>query len=86
MSHEMPELELARLRQQQSKSRHDEVFGGLSSTERLAYDRRQNRIHELERLQSEQRDEHQPSAVGSPSAGSRNGGSRNVGSPHNGQH
>jgi hypothetical protein len=59
MSNERPELELARLREQQSKTRHDEVFGGLSPAERSAYDGRQIRINELELNLPERHDEHQ---------------------------
>lgn len=81
MHRETPEFELTRLRRLQSKARQDEVFGGLSPEERLTYNNRQNRIHELERVESEQRDEYQPSPVGSRKAGSRNGGS-----PRNGRH
>jgi hypothetical protein len=65
MSQETPELELAGLRKQQSKARRDEVFGGFSSAERLAYDHRQNRIHELEVDQSEQSVERQRDPVAS---------------------
>jgi hypothetical protein len=43
-----PQLELERLRKQQSKAREDEVFGGLNPDERLAYNLRQNRIRALE--------------------------------------
>jgi hypothetical protein len=64
MSNPTAELELASLRNQQSKARHDEVFGGLSPAERLAYDRRQNRINELELDQFERRDERQRSPLG----------------------
>jgi hypothetical protein len=64
MNNQTPELELDSLRKQQSKARHDEVFGGLSPAERLAYDRRQNRINELELDQFEQRDERQGSPLG----------------------
>jgi hypothetical protein len=56
MSNESPELELSRLRKLQSTMREDEVFGGLSPIERLAYDRRQDRIQELELEQSERGD------------------------------
>jgi hypothetical protein len=40
--------ELARLLEQQSKARRDEVFGGLTHSERAAYEARRNRIHVLE--------------------------------------
>ena len=33
---------------QQSKARSDEVFGGLTQSERAAYDARSNRIYDLE--------------------------------------
>jgi hypothetical protein len=65
MNNEMPELELDGLRKQQSKARHDEVFGGLSPAERLAYDHRQNRIHKLEFDLAEQSDERRCTPVGS---------------------
>jgi hypothetical protein len=40
--------ELARLQREQTKTRQDEVFGGLSPAERSAYDHKQDRIQELE--------------------------------------
>lgn len=40
--------EIVRLRQEQTKARGDEVFGGFSLEERAKYDERKNRIHELE--------------------------------------
>ncbi len=49
MQHESEEAEISRLRKEQTKARHDEVFGGLSLEERAAYDIRQDRIQELER-------------------------------------
>ena len=49
MKYATPEDELIRLRKQQSKTRQDEVFGGLSPEERKTYDVRENRIHELDR-------------------------------------
>ncbi len=49
MKYATPEDELIRLRKQQSKTRQDEVFGGLSPEERTTYDIRENRIHELDR-------------------------------------
>ena len=49
MMTEAPQLELEHLRRQQAQVRADEVFGGLSPTERTAYDRRRDRILELER-------------------------------------
>jgi hypothetical protein len=42
------EFELKRLRAEKSKTRQDEVFGGLSPAERDAYTRNIKRIHELE--------------------------------------
>ena len=48
MKCETTEFELARLRNQQAKTREDEVFGGLTPAERAAYDLRQDRINELE--------------------------------------
>jgi hypothetical protein len=53
MTSKAPQLELERLRKQQVKTRADEVFGGLSLPERAAYDRRRDRIIELERDLSE---------------------------------
>jgi len=49
MKYATPENELIRLRREQSKTRQDEVFGGLSPAERAVYDTKENRIHELER-------------------------------------
>jgi hypothetical protein len=49
MRSEVPQLEIDLLRKRQSKAREDEVYGGLSRAERAAYDRRQDRIRELER-------------------------------------
>ena len=49
MKNETPECELMRLRKEQSQTRQDEVFGGLSFTERAAYDVKKDRIHDLER-------------------------------------
>jgi hypothetical protein len=57
MMTEAPQLELEHLRQQQAQVRADEVFGGLSPTERTAYDRRRDRILELEHNLSEPREE-----------------------------
>jgi hypothetical protein len=48
MAKEKPESELKRLRTEQEKIRRDEVFGGLSPAERAAYNRKSDRIHELE--------------------------------------
>jgi hypothetical protein len=41
--------ELMRLRKVQSKTRQDEVFGGLSAEERSVYEQREENIHALER-------------------------------------
>ena len=49
MQNETEQSELSRLRKEQAKTRHDEVFGGLTSVERAAYDIKQDRICELER-------------------------------------
>lgn len=57
MTFESQEVELSRLRQEQCKTRQDEVFGGLSSVERSAYERREARIHELERHLFPQRED-----------------------------
>ncbi len=48
MAKEKPESELKRLRKEQNQTRRDEVFGGLSPAERDAYDRKSERIYELE--------------------------------------
>ena len=48
MVEENPQFELIRLRKEQNKARHDEVFGGLSPAERAAYNRKSGRIHELQ--------------------------------------
>jgi len=48
MAKEKPESELKQLRTEQEKIRRDEVFGGLSPAERAAYNRKSDRIHELE--------------------------------------
>jgi hypothetical protein len=46
---ETEEAELSRLVREQSRTRQDEVFGGLTSDERAAYDKREKRLHELRR-------------------------------------
>jgi hypothetical protein len=51
--YESEKTEIVRLRREQSKTRQDEVFGGLSVTERDLYERRRERIGELERGLSE---------------------------------
>ena len=48
MTREKLETELKRLRTEQHKTRQDEVFGGLSSAEQAEYNRKSERIHELE--------------------------------------
>jgi hypothetical protein len=48
MVEEKTQFELIRLREEQNKARHDEVFGGLSPAERLEYNEKAERIHELE--------------------------------------
>jgi hypothetical protein len=48
MKFETAEAEVARLRGEQSKTRQDQIFGGLSSEEWSAYERKEKRIHELE--------------------------------------
>jgi len=46
---EQPESELKRLREEQRKTRQDEVFGALSPAEEAAYNGKARRVHELER-------------------------------------
>jgi hypothetical protein len=48
MAREKHESELKRLRTEQNKTRQDEVFGGLSPAEQAEYNRKSERIHELE--------------------------------------
>jgi hypothetical protein len=48
MAQEKSQSELIRLRKEQNKARHDEVFGGLSPVELAEYNRKAARIHELE--------------------------------------
>jgi hypothetical protein len=48
MEHETPKSELLRLFKEQTKALEDEVFGGLSLSERKEYDRRTKRINQLE--------------------------------------
>ena len=48
-SDETPQSELIRLRREQSKTREDEVFLGSSAAERAAYEKKEDRINELER-------------------------------------
>jgi hypothetical protein len=47
---ELEHAELSRLRKEQATTRHDEVFGELTPEERSAYERKQQRIRELELL------------------------------------
>lgn len=49
---ESPQAELFRLTREQIQSRLDEVFGGLSPSERNEYDGKTKRINELEILQN----------------------------------
>jgi len=58
MVREKHESELKRLRTEQTKSRQDEVFGGLSPAERAKYNEKSERIHQLE---SQIRNRHFPS-------------------------
>jgi hypothetical protein len=48
MAMEKHQSKLDRLRQEQNKTRQDEVFGGLSRAERARYDIKSERIHKLE--------------------------------------
>jgi hypothetical protein len=48
MEDETPRAELMRLLKAQLKARRDEVFGGLSHAEQAEYNRRSERIRELE--------------------------------------
>ena len=48
MAKEKTDVELKRLRTESKKTREDEVFGGLSPTERAEYKLTEARIHELE--------------------------------------
>lgn len=47
MAKENPESEVKRLRKEQNEALDDEVFGGLSPSERAQYDRKIKRINEL---------------------------------------
>ena len=49
MGNETRESELIRLRREQTKTREDEVFLGSSAAERAEYEKKEDRIHELER-------------------------------------
>jgi hypothetical protein len=48
MSDETRESELIRLRREQCKTREDEVFLGLSAVERVEYEKKEERIREIE--------------------------------------
>jgi hypothetical protein len=48
MANQSLQSELTRLRKQQAKARQDEVFGGFSLAERVEYDARAHRIHDVE--------------------------------------
>ncbi len=45
---ENPQAEWKRLREEQLKARRDEVFGGLTPAERMAYEVRRRRLQELQ--------------------------------------
>jgi hypothetical protein len=49
MQSESNQTELARLRREQSQTRQEEVFGGLSLEERVEYELKGDRIRQLER-------------------------------------
>jgi len=49
MQSESSQAELDRLRLAQSQTRQNEVFGGLSTAERVDYEIKADRIRELER-------------------------------------
>ena len=48
-SDETPQSELIRLRRERSKTREDEVFLGSWAAERAEYEKKEDRINELER-------------------------------------
>lgn len=50
MNYESEEAEILSLRKEQAETLQKEVFGGLSRAERTSYDRRHDRISELQRL------------------------------------
>jgi hypothetical protein len=50
MDRETPRAEVLRLLKELRKTRQDEIFGGLSLSERADYDRKANRVSELELL------------------------------------
>jgi hypothetical protein len=49
MAEKKRQSELKRLRAEQYKTLQDEVYGGLSRSEQAEYNRKSDRIHELER-------------------------------------
>jgi hypothetical protein len=67
---EKRESELKRLRAEQYKTLQDEVFGGLSPAEQAEYNRKSERIHELE---SKIQNTHSPSLGSSALPPSRKG-------------
>jgi hypothetical protein len=48
--------EIERIRREQTKARRDAVYGGLSSEEWAAYDKRADRMRDLERRRGESND------------------------------
>jgi hypothetical protein len=50
MEHETPQTEVIRLIREQNRTREDEVFGGLSPVERAEYNKKSQRINDLEIL------------------------------------
>jgi hypothetical protein len=54
MRFETIEARIAQLQKEQTKTRQDEVFGGLSSAERVAYERKEGLIRRLQRQLSEE--------------------------------
>jgi hypothetical protein len=48
MTDEKLQSELRRLNTLQSRARQDEVFGGFSRAQRIEYNKRERRIHDLE--------------------------------------
>jgi hypothetical protein len=49
MKDETPHDELVRLRKAQLRALQNEVYGGMSHTEKAEYDSRAERIHDLEK-------------------------------------
>jgi hypothetical protein len=60
MRFETIEARIAQLQKEQTKTRQDEVFGGLSSAERVAYERKEGLIRRLQRQLSEGQRDQQP--------------------------